>query len=541
MKFCNHDMSRLSSYRFTKIQTFLILLVVCILPQQKLYSQHTTRDNYTGYWEDSITWDPTWSSPQNFISGYDITVNGYVTVEGSLGFYSLATKLIVNDTLVIKGNLYLHNNNDLIVNDRGVLIIRGNLWIEEHSNITTNGYLIITRDIHKDNNRHFGSFISNDNPPKVFIGGSVNPEEITVNFPNYPVLNCSSPLTVPYQNSGCSSGNMNDMEDDSVYPFFLSTCNIYSPSSSVSVCPGDSIHLTATGGLDYNWNGPANFRSEMQNPSLPEADSTMSGIYTVHVMADYDCEATDTIHVIVNPFPEVSITNSDDPLCVNDQRTLTGSPAGGVFKIDKGPGVLDSNILKPSGTGKIQLEYLYNGVCSNKATQTIISYPLPYPYAGSDQELNYHFETKLEGSLLPYEKGTWTVLSGSGQIEDIYSPVTNITGLSPGENVFLWTVSNGTCEAGSQVRITVLDLVVPTVFTPNDDGINDLFYISNGGEPFEITVFNQWGIIEYESHSYAEYWDGRNNKGNTLPPETYFYVLKFENGLSKKGSVLIVR
>jgi gliding motility-associated-like protein len=660
----------------TTIPRVLILLVVCCLPHQHLFSQHISRDNHSGYWDDSLTWDPTWSYPQKFVSGYDITINGYVTVEGSLGFYSMPTRLIVNDTLVIKGNLYLHNNNDLLINDQGVLIIRGNLWIEEHSQITTNGYLIITMDIHKDNDRHFGSFTSNDNPPNVFIGGSVHPKEITEDFPNYPVLNCSSPQTIPYPNSGCSSGNMDDLENDPIYPFFQSTCNIYTPTSNISVCPGDSIHLTATGGLDYRWNGPADFSSEEQNPSLAEADSTMSGIYTVHIMADYDCEAKDTIDVLVNPLPivsitstedtlclnaertltgtpaggifliengpglltekmlkatdvgeifikylysnvcsntdsqtivvnprvdvsisssedtlclydqrtltgqpvggifqiekgpglltdnilkatdageifikysynkvcsntsiqtivvnprvAVSITSSDDTLCLNDQRTLTGKPEGGIFLVEKGPGLIAENILKATDVGEILIEYAFNKVCSNTPGQTIVSSPWPIADAGANQELKYHFETKLAGSLNPLEKGIWSMVSGNGQIEDIHSPETNVTGLSLGENVFLWTVSNGACESGSKVTITVLDMVVPTVFTPNDDGINDIFYMGDQSEPFELTVFDQWGIVEYESNSYVYSWDGRNKNGNDLPADTYLYVLKFE-------------
>jgi len=524
----------------TKTEKILILLVVCYLPHQQLLSQHISRDNYKGFWEDSLTWDPAWSDPKTIISGYDITINGYVTA-GSLGFYNWTTQLIINDTLVIKGNLYLNNNNDLIINDNGVLIIRGNIAIDEHSHITANGYLIVTGNIYKENYRHFGSFNSNDNPPGVFIGGSVFPEEITDNYLNYPVLNCSSPVTNPYPGSGCSSGNMNDLMHDPIYPFFQSTCNFDLTTRYISVCSGDSIRLTASGGTDYTWNGPDNFNSHMQNPYIADADGNMSGAYTVNITAPYACESTDTIRVSVNPLPEVSITSSKDTLCVDDQRTLTGSPAGGTFIIENGPGLLTNNILKATDRGEIYLKYIYSAVCSNTFRQTIISKPVPYADAGNDQELMYHFETKLDGSLQPFENGTWSLLSGTGQIEEIHSPDTKVTGLSLEENVFLWTVSNGACQSGSQVKVAVLDLVVPSVFTPNDDGINDHFNTGDGSDPFEITIFNQWGIVEFESNSYVNAWDGKNNRGNMLPPETYFYILKFKNGQTRKGTVLIVR
>jgi gliding motility-associated-like protein len=503
----------------------------------------------------------------------------------------------------------------------------------------------------------------------------------------YPVLNCNKPA-IPYPNSGCSSGNMDDLKNDPIFPFFQSTCNFYVSSSDISVCPGDSIQLTANGGTDYYWRGPANFSSSLQNPSLINADSTMSGIYTVYITADHDCEETDTIDVLVNPKPAVSITSSDDLLCINDRRTLTGKPAGGKFLVDNGPGLISENILTATNVGGINIKYLYSDVCSNldsqviavhpqikvditssddtlclfeqrslkgipaggtfliegpglladdmlkatntgeiyiryncnivcsnidsqvivvnplinvsisssddtlclndgrtltgipsggrfiiengpgsltdnmlkavnegeieikyiydricadTASQTIISKPWPEADAGGNQELRYLFETTLTANILLTEKGKWSLVSGSGNIQDPDSPVSMVTGLSMGENVFLWTVSNGACESGSKISVTVLDLIIPTVFTPNEDGINDNFSISGYSYPFEITVFNQWGLIEYESNSFTDHWDGVNNKGNLLPPETYFYVLKFENGQTKKGTVLIVR
>ena len=55
----------------------------------------------------------------------------------------------------------------------------------------------------------------------------------------------------------------------------------------------------------------------------------------------------------------------------------------------------------------------------------------------------------------------------------------------------------------------------------------------------ELVIFNLWGNEEYRSSDYKNDWDGRNHSGAKLPPDTYFYILKFENGKVKKGSVLI--
>jgi len=109
------------------------------------------------------------------------------------------------------------------------------------------------------------------------------------------------------------------------------------------------------------------------------------------------------------------------------------------------------------------------------------------------------------------------------------------------------------------VMIRLVDLFIPNVFTPNGDGINDYFIITEnqgtggGGERAEydnydvldiyyessrLVVFNRWGRIVYESGDYKNDWDGDN-----LPDGVYFYVLQchgfINNEVVYKGSVTI--
>jgi gliding motility-associated-like protein len=113
--------------------------------------------------------------------------------------------------------------------------------------------------------------------------------------------------------------------------------------------------------------------------------------------------------------------------------------------------------------------------------------------------------------------------------------------LSPGINKFIWKVLNGNCEDTAEVKITVHDAFVPSVITPNGDGKNDYFKINEFTGNLQLVIFNRWGNEEYRSDNYLNDWDGRNNKGSKLPEDTYFYILKFENGRVLKGSVFIKR
>ena len=89
-------------------------------------------------------------------------------------------------------------------------------------------------------------------------------------------------------------------------------------------------------------------------------------------------------------------------------------------------------------------------------------------------------------------------------------------------------------------------LVIPNIFTPNGDNINDYFVIKNIEYwNINLQVFNRWGVIVYEDNNYKNNWDGKY-KGNPLADGTYFYIIKTKgkdsgNEKEYKGSLMIMR
>ena len=83
-------------------------------------------------------------------------------------------------------------------------------------------------------------------------------------------------------------------------------------------------------------------------------------------------------------------------------------------------------------------------------------------------------------------------------------------------------------------------------FTPNGDGINDRWLITNGNciSTAKAQVFNRYGSKVFESNDYKNNWDG-TYKGKPLPDGTYYYVISFNlvNGQTVllKGNVTILR
>ncbi len=299
-------------------------------------------------------------------------------------------------------------------------------------------------------------------------------------------------------------------------------------------CAGGSVMLTSSAGSTYIWS---------TGETTPGINVVTSGNFYVQVTNASGCKsaASASTEIIVNPLPAVGITSSNSAMCVDDMRTLTGYPAGVTFSLTEGQGIITENILTATGIGILNLVCSYTDVCTNEATQSIVVTEKPVANPGPDQELSGVFETRMNASLSSHETGEWSLVSGTGLISDIYSPTASVTELSVGENIFLWKVGNGSCEVTATVKITASNLFIPSVITPNGDGKNDYFRISENQNQAELIIFNRWGIEEFSDSHYLNDWDGKNNHGEALPNDTYFYILIFDNGLVKKGSVLILR
>lgn len=90
-----------------------------------------------------------------------------------------------------------------------------------------------------------------------------------------------------------------------------------------------------------------------------------------------------------------------------------------------------------------------------------------------------------------------------------------------------------------------LKLFIPNAFTPNEDGVNDFFYITNSGfSEFNFSVFDRWGNQVYVTNNSAFQWDGKIN-GKNAPTDIYVFVFagKTIDGLEirRSGTISLVR
>lgn len=113
--------------------------------------QKTSRDNYTGDWENDASWT-TSPGPGPTVEGVEMNLNvyGYITRTGNLSVAgSTSTKdFIVNDTLVILGDFNFGTNSaELIIGPDAVLIVIGSMTLGSNAKITNNGIFVVSEDM----------------------------------------------------------------------------------------------------------------------------------------------------------------------------------------------------------------------------------------------------------------------------------------------------------------------------------------------------------------------------------------------------------
>jgi gliding motility-associated-like protein len=322
--------------------------------------------------------------------------------------------------------------------------------------------------------------------------------------------------------------------------------NIIANNSS-PICKGEDIDLTESGNeaISWSWTGPNGFNSDMQNPTITEADVFANGTYTVTGTDAKGCTNSATTIVIVSIPTEITFVEylCADTLPIFLNANIQGGTWSGNGIIDANTGEFDPEI---AGDGEHTITYTLLNPCGNTTTTTIRVYPranaeiLPVDTLFLS-DLPIFVETVEAG-------GIW---SGTAIDEIIGEFTPNIAGI--GDHQVFYTIEEPCGDIDSTIIIVIPDIIpdllIPDVLTPNNDGYNDTWRIQGiqAFEKIEIYIFNRWGdeVFTYtgsgfDYHDPAKQWDG-TYKGKLLPFGTYVYVLILENDTSYKGTISLIR
>jgi gliding motility-associated-like protein len=278
-----------------------------------------------------------------------------------------------------------------------------------------------------------------------------------------------------------------------------------------------------------------------------------AGVFTFSVTNSFTCTSSESGEVIIStPGPPSVIITDPEPVCAETvdltaAEITAGSTPGLTYTYWTDAGATVEYTTPAAAT---------NGTYYIKGT-TVSGYydiepvvvtvdEIPVPDAGPNQDLQYQFATLLDGDLTGNEAGVWSLISGSATFADDTDAKTEVTKLGLGDNILRWSVTNGACTdpVSDQVIITVRDLVIPTLITPNGDPYNEYFKLGGLEETLgktELRVFDRRGAEVYKNMNYDNSWNGLDYNGNDLPEDTYFWVLKSANGKSLSGYIVIRR
>ncbi|MBL7953302.1 MAG: gliding motility-associated C-terminal domain-containing protein [Flavobacteriales bacterium] len=208
---------------------------------------------------------------------------------------------------------------------------------------------------------------------------------------------------------------------------------------------------------------------------------------------------------------------ADQDLCTPvSSTTLQGSalvfPAVGTWTVVSGIGTItdpgDPNTtITGLGVGTIVCAWTVdNGPCSSGITSDQMVIQLfdennPVADAGADQELcTSNPVTTMQGSnLIAPASGFWQLVSGAGDIADPADPLTQVTNLALGENIFRWTVSNGPCTnplTEDIVSIFVFDENNPDADAGDDQQVcTPITQATMAGSGITFPATGTWSVV----------------------------------------------
>jgi gliding motility-associated-like protein/uncharacterized repeat protein (TIGR01451 family) len=294
---------------------------------------------------------------------------------------------------------------------------------------------------------------------------------------------------------------------------------ISTQATNQTICVGDDVTFTviATGtGMNYQWrNGNVNIAGATTSTLTITNATTADASTNYNVIVTGTCNLTDTSNAIT--------------LVVN-----TCSLDLGVVKT--------SSSLVPSVGTTVQFTIVVTNNSTQDATNVSVDETLQsgFSYVSSTTSTGtFNTTTSIWtiGTLASGASETMTI-TAAVVTGGIYTNTAIVSATEPD----LETANNS-----STVVLTPIDFHIPDGFSPNGDGINDLFVIRgiSGYPTNEITIFNRWGTKVFDAAQYANNWDGKSTAAlnigdDVLPVGTYFYILDLGNGSDViKGTIYL--
>ncbi|HYG50418.1 MAG TPA: gliding motility-associated C-terminal domain-containing protein, partial [Flavobacteriales bacterium] len=270
-----------------------------------------------------------------------------------------------------------------------------------------------------------------------------------------------------------------------------------------------------------------------------------AGPWSVTVTDSLGCSTTQTF-TLVDPAAIVVSTVSTPSACTANTGTATATANGGTapYSYVWTPGSQTTAVVTGLGVGNYTVTVTDSNGCTQSQTVTVVQANNPVISI-----------TATPATIAP---GGSTQLNASGGISYAWTPSSTLSCstcpnplATPGETTIYCvtgTDSNG-CTDTACIKVTLEipcgEIFVPTAFSPNKDGANEMqCVLGNCIAALYFAIFDRWGEKVFETHDQKMCWDG-TYKGKVMNTAVFVYYLEatFNSGetITRKGNITLVR
>ena len=365
----------------------------------------------------------------------------------------------------------------------------------------------------------------------------------------------------------------------------VSTCEVASSPVSVDVIPIPDPQISITGEVSVCAGAPASFTATSSQGGATPAyqwmvngsaagqglntfmSSTLNDGDLVNCVLTSDALCVEgppvssntlSVSVVAIPVTGVSIEASAVEICKDSTVTFTATPVNGgttptyVWQVNGTDAGTNAGVFSDAGlqngdvvnclmTGSLTCSKVVSAV--SPVTMTV--YPLPT--IGLDTAIvipggsSVRLQPVITGDIasLNWTPAVW--LDNPGIADPVASP--------PGNTSYrLTVVTTDGCKASASETVDVFyDVKMPGAFTPNGDGVNDLFRVPPSVPVTirQLAVYDRMGLLVFYTTNTGSGWDGNYN-GHPQPTGVYVWYVEYNDPLTKKvemkkGTVVLVR
>ncbi|MBC7552652.1 MAG: choice-of-anchor L domain-containing protein [Taibaiella sp.] len=353
-------------------------------------------------------------------------------------------------------------------------------------------------------------------------------------------------------------------------PAFTDTVRIeaVSPVASIltpdtTVCQGKVFDLRVSGDTSYSYNWTPG--TGLSSFSVKDPAVTAMSTITYSMTASFPgtaCSVTKIINITVIS-TDYTITTKDTFFCTGAILVLNAdiNPMSSTYTyMWNGPGGYTSVLLNPvittvteANAGNYVLTVTNSGLCSSTASENIIVYPTPPSTMVAPPITICQYSPAMPLHVYGYNNLMW-YSSAADITPSVFPPLPNTDSIG----VFQYYAAQISFQNNCISEKTIVDVTVksccagtvfvPTGFTPNADGLNDVLKVVRS-EEYALTdfvIFDRWGTMVFHSSGDQQAWDGTVN-GQPADIGTYFYSAVVncthsdKKPITLKGDVSLIR